>query len=246
MLRTLWFTFLRLVVAVLRWPLFLTFVTHGRENLPAHGPYIVVTNHTGMMDSPMVFSAVPTNNWCLLAGEKWAKNPFTLWLLGLSGAIFVRRGEVDRQALKQAEEALARGAIFGLAPEGTRSKTGQMMEARGGAAYLAVRANVPIVPVGIIRSDKWASNIKQGKWTRIEAFIGEPFTLPDLGRRPKSKELGAFTELIMAHIALQLPPEYHGFYAESKALAALQAGQEPWEALTADDMVTAEMVTADR
>ena len=236
MLRTLWFSFLRLVVAVLRWPLLLSFVTHGREHLPAQGPYLVVTNHTGMMDSPMIFSAVPTNDWCLLAGEKWGKNPFTAVLLGGSGAIFVRRGEVDRQALKQAEAALARGAIFGLAPEGTRSKTGQMMEARDGAAFLAVRANVPIVPVGIIRSDKWAANFKRGKWTRIEAFIGEPFMLPDLGRRPKSKELGAFTELIMAHIAAQLPPEYHGFYAQSPALAALQQGQDPWQALCNDEV----------
>ncbi|MDA0243153.1 MAG: lysophospholipid acyltransferase family protein [Chloroflexi bacterium] len=236
MLRPLWYNLLHLVVAILRWPLMLTFITHGREKLPARGPYLVVTNHTGIMDSPMIFTAVPTYDWGLLAGEKWGKNPLTSWLLGLSGAIFIKRGEVDRQALKEAEAALQRGCIFGLAPEGTRSKTGQMIQARDGAAFLAVRANVPIVPVGIIRSDQWAANWKRGRWTRIEAFIGEPFMLPDLGRRPKGKEFGAFTELIMAHIAAELPPQYHGFYADSPALAALQQGEDPWQALVNEQL----------
>lgn len=240
MLRAVWFNFLRLVVAILRRILFITFVAHGRERIPAKGPYLVVTNHMGIMDSPLIFTTVPTNDWRLMAGEKWGKNPLTSWMLRLSGAVFVKRGEVDRQALKEAEEALVGGAVFGLAPEGTRSKTGHMMKARDGASYLAVRAGVPILPIGSVNTDKWAANYKQWRWSTLEAFVGEPFTLPDLGRRPRSKELAAYTHLIMVHIALQLPPEYHGYYANSPALAALQQGEDPWphclaaEGLTAD------------
>jgi 1-acyl-sn-glycerol-3-phosphate acyltransferase len=62
----------------------------------------------------------------------------------------------------------------------------------------------------------------------MQVHIGKPFQLPDLGHRPKPRELEAFTELIMVHIARLLPERYHGYYAESLALAALRAGQDPW------------------
>ncbi|MBK7893906.1 MAG: 1-acyl-sn-glycerol-3-phosphate acyltransferase [Anaerolineaceae bacterium] len=73
---------------------------------------------------------------------------------GLAGAIYINRGEVDRQGLRDALAAIERGVVFGLAPEGSRSKTGQMQEAKVGAAYLANRANIPILPVGFENNDQ--------------------------------------------------------------------------------------------
>jgi hypothetical protein len=62
----------------------------------------------------------------------------------------------------------------------------------------------------------------------MHIVIGQPFELPDLGYRPKPRDLEAFTELIMVHIASLLPERYHGYYAGHPALTALKAGQDPW------------------
>jgi 1-acyl-sn-glycerol-3-phosphate acyltransferase len=58
--------------------------------------------------------------------------------------------------------------------------------------------------------------------------VGPPFTLPDIGRRPRSADLAAYTHLIMVHVAALLPERYWGYYAGSPALEALVAGEDPW------------------
>jgi len=200
----------------------------GREHIPAQGPYLVTVNHMSMADTPLLFVAFPTMPWRFFAGEKWQDH--WLWgpFMGSLGAIYVRRDEADRRAIQEALAALQEGAVFGLAPEGTRSKVGAMQPAKAGAAYLGSRSQVPIVPVGVINSDKLFANARHLRRTHITVTIGEPYELPDLGRRARSADLEALTHLIMIHIASLLPERYHGVYAGSPALAALQAGEDPW------------------
>lgn len=200
----------------------------GRENIPAQGPYIVTLNHTSVADTPLLLMGFPLVEWAFFAGEKWRNHtiygPIMAWL----GAIYINRGEVDRQGLRDALAAIDRGVVFGLAPEGSRSKNGQMQEAKVGAAYLANRANVPILPVGFENNDQLFANFKRGRITRSVLRIGKPYTLPEIGRRAKGADLAAFTHLIMVKVAALLPPRYWGVYADSPALAALLAGEDPW------------------
>jgi hypothetical protein len=105
-----------------------------------------------------------------------------------------------------------------------------MQTAKVGAAYLATRSNVPILPVGFENNDLLFANFKQLRRTQSKLIIGEPYTLPEIGRRPKAADLTAYTHLIMVKIAALLPPRYHGIYADSPALAALLAGEDPWPA----------------
>jgi 1-acyl-sn-glycerol-3-phosphate acyltransferase len=203
-------------------------VVNGRENIPASGPYIVAVNHMSVADTPILLISFPIIRWRFFAGEKWRTHwlygPIMAWL----GAIYINRGAVDRAALKEALAALHKGHVFGLAPEGSRSKVGYMQEARGGVAYLASRANVPILPVGLVNTDVLFANARRLRRTQLEAHIGRSFTLPDLARRPRAADMDAFTHYIMVHIAAQLPPRYHGIYADSPALSALLAGEDPW------------------
>ncbi len=203
----------------------------GRENIPPSGSYIVVTNHMSTVDTPLLLISFPVQRWHFFAGEKWQDH--WLWgpLMGWLGAIYIDRENVDRAAVRTALEALADGQKFGLAPEGRRSKVGHMQEAKDGAAFLATRANVPILPVGIINSDILWENARNHKRTPVTVNIGKPFMLPDLDRRVRSRDLPIYTEYIMAHIANQLPERYHGVYADSPALAALQQQEDPWQAL---------------
>lgn len=201
---------------------------NGRNHLPAHGPYLVVLNHTSTVDTPVLLLTFPLMKWRFFAVEKWKTHPIFGPIMAWLGAIYVARDEVDRQQLREALAAIEQGVVFGLAPEGTRSKTGQMMAAKDGAAYLASRTNIPIIPVGLVNCDVIFENFKQFKTTPVQVNIGEPFYLPDLGRRVRAKDLPAFTDYIMVHIAKQLPVKYHGVYADSPALNALQHGEDAW------------------
>ena len=200
----------------------------GRENIPESGPYIIVVNHMSKADPPLLYIAFPPMRLRFFAGEKWESHFLFGPIMKMVGAIYINRGEVDRGALREAMEALRNGSIFGLAPEGTRSRVGHLIKAKDGAAYLASRAGVPLLPVGVVNTEKVGENVKRLRRTQLEVKIGEPFVLPDLGRRAKGKDLEAYTHLIMVRIAHLLPERYHGYYADSPALAALQRGEDPW------------------
>ncbi|MEI2611848.1 MAG: lysophospholipid acyltransferase family protein [Candidatus Promineifilaceae bacterium] len=220
--------FLRLIVKLVVYLFFGTYKVVGYENCPAKGPYILVTNHMSAADVPVLLISFPGLAPRFFAGEKWESHWFFGPLMKWGGAIYIKRGEVDRKALKEGLEAIEQGAVFGLAPEGTRSRVRQMLRGRDGAAYLASKANVPILPVGLVNTDVVFANARHLRRTRLECHIGKPFMLPDLGHRPKSYELSAYTHLIMVQIAALLPERYYGYYADSPALAALLRGEDAW------------------
>jgi 1-acyl-sn-glycerol-3-phosphate acyltransferase len=200
----------------------------GWENVPGKGPYIMAVNHLSKADPPLILITWPLEGMRFFAGEKWEKH----WIFGpamrATGAIYINRGQVDRRALREGLRALEQGSIFGLAPEGTRSRVGSLIEARDGTAYLATRAKVPIVPVGLVNTDVLFRNALRLRRTKMSMNIGRPIDLPDIGKRPKSSDLAAYTHLIMVHIARQLPKRYWGYYAGSPALRALLNDEDPW------------------
>lgn len=205
-----------------------TLAITGRENIPPKGPYIVVINHMSKADPPLMLITLPKVKLRFFAGEKWQRHVIFSPLLEWGGAIYINRGQVDRRALREALNALKNGSVFALAPEGTRSRIGALIKARDGAAYLATRAKVPLLPVGISNTDILGYNMARMKHTDLEIRIGKPFSLPDLDQRPRGSELAAYTHLIMVHIAALLPRRHWGYYADSQALAALLCGEDPW------------------
>lgn len=223
-----WFFIGRLLVRFFSYFALISYHCHGRENLPKSGPYMVCANHMSFWDTQAIVVGMPIVPWKLFAKEEFEKHPIAGPVFRQSGAIFINRQEADRQAIRQALEAIEAGHVFGIAPEGTRSEMGQLIEAKDGASYLASRGNIPIVPIGVINTDQWRQNIRRLRWTKLQVVIGEPFYLPDLGRKVRSRDLPLFTHLIMVKIAALLPERYHGFYADSPALAALQQGDDPW------------------
>lgn len=225
----LWrYRIMKVAMTICRLLLLARIEVHGREYIPSSGPYIVVLNHTSAVDTPVLLLAFPLQRWRFFAVEKWRRHPIFGPLMGWLGAIYIARDEVDRHQMRQALDAIAQGTAFGVAPEGTRSKTGQMNAAKDGAAYLAARTGVPILPVGLENTDVLFTNFKRLKGTAVRVHIGPPFHLPPLEHRVRSQDLPTYTHYIMAHLAAQLPARYHGAYADSPALAALQQGSDPW------------------
>jgi len=132
------------------------------------------------------------------------------------------RENTDFSAVRQALEYLKMGAILGIAPEGTRSKeTRGLLEGKQGAALLAARAMVPIVPVGIVGSEFIKSSLLKLRRAPVSITIGEPYHLPAFDHENRQKWLTQCTDEIMCRIAALLPPAYRGFYADHPRLQEL-------------------------
>jgi 1-acyl-sn-glycerol-3-phosphate acyltransferase len=128
------------------------------------------------------------------------------------GVIWVHRGLPDRRAIQAALAGLREGRLVGVAPEGRESLTGGLEEGTGGAAYIALKAGVPIVPVTFIGTENYRiySNLKRLRRTQVSMTVGPMFTLEQLPDKRESVRVG--TRLIMERLAMQLPPEHQGVY----------------------------------
>ena len=185
----------------------------GMAHLPDQGPYLLVTNHLHWLDPPLLLAVIP-HQAHVFAAEKWERHWFLGPLMRSLDAIFVQRGEVDRKALRQALAILKGGGVLGMAPEGTRSKTGGLQQGRSGAAYLAYRAGVPVVPVVTWGQKGVFPTLRQLRRARVHVVFGEPFSPPPVEGKAGAAEAHAFSEEIMYRLAAILPPEYRGVYAD--------------------------------
>lgn len=190
----------------------------GRENLEVEGPCLVLLNHLSVFDPPLVGLLLPRRGWAL-AAEKYRRHPLFGPVMRFVGVIFVRRGEMDRRALRAALKVLREGGLVAMAPEGTRSKTGQLQQAKEGAAYLASRTDATIVPIAIAGTEKVVRSLKRLRRGRVRVVIGEPFKLPPSDGPVKGPQLAAYTDLIMCRLATLLPESYQGFYRDRCVLS---------------------------
>lgn len=211
-----WYWFVRKVI---QWilPLVADHEIVGQENIPKTGPYIVVTNHLALPDPPVILTALPVKTR-VFAGSTWRIHPIFGPLLSSMGAIWVRRGEVDRKALREASEFLEKGGILSLAIEGTRSRTGGLQKGKTGAAYLALRYDAPILPVVVTGTEQLLHNLARLRRTQLRTVIGKPFRLPPPDGRLRSQDLDAYTDLIMLELARLLPERYRGVYKDDPRL----------------------------
>jgi 1-acyl-sn-glycerol-3-phosphate acyltransferase len=132
----------------------------------------------------------------------------------------LRRRSSDRAALEAALQALRRGWVVGISPEGRRSPDGALVRGHAGAAFLARRGNVPIVPVAITNTAQIGASLRRLRRAQVTVRVGEPFRLPRASRPPSRATRRDDTDRIMCRIAELLPPRCHGVYAGHRYLAA--------------------------
>jgi 1-acyl-sn-glycerol-3-phosphate acyltransferase len=191
----------------------------GKENLPPSGPIIAVCNHVHMFDSIIHVINMQPRDSIFLAKEElfhfWP-NPFFLFLMKVTESIPVaRRGTMDERnaAVQQAQQVLEEGMVLGIYPEGTRSKDGTLNPPHPGAARLALRTGVPLIPVSICGTEKlrgigWLSR------PRVTLTFGKPFYLPPAEGALSFTKLQKLSNFIMEQVRVLLPAEYHGKYGE--------------------------------
>ena len=185
----------------------------GVERIPQTDGFLLVTNHTSRLDTPLLSVVSPRRIYPLTA-DKYRTFPVFNWILNVGEAIWINRSEFDREALVKSIDVLRRGDVLGIAPEGSRSPDGVLQRAKPGVAFLAARTGVSVVPVAITGTRSMAQDFRRLRRMRIRVVFGEPFRLPKYGKL-STDELAVATDLIMGRIAALLPPAYRGVYASS-------------------------------
>lgn len=143
-----------------------------------------------------------------MAKQELFHSSFSEFIVRAYGAFPVRRGELDRDAFRQALETLKKGQVLGMFPEGKRSFDSQLLPIQPGTAFIAARSGVPLLPVGISGSEqvKGISVIIQRPCISVK--IGPPFTLPYNKDKPVRSQIPQLSDIILEHIAELLPPSY--------------------------------------
>lgn len=153
----------RLVLFILR-----RWKVEGAENLPPAGGVLVVSNHASYWD-PVVVGCALGRQVHFMAKADLFKIPLLGPVIRALGAFPVQRGSGDRQAIRRALELLGEGRVVGIFPEGTRSKTGELLDPHRGAAMLALKAKVPVLPVALLNTP--------GLRGRVRVRVGKPVQL---------------------------------------------------------------------
>jgi 1-acyl-sn-glycerol-3-phosphate acyltransferase len=193
----------------------------GLNNVPRQGGVLVVSNHLHNADPVLISVAMP-RPMHYMAKKELMTVPVIGKAIRYGGAFPVDRGKADRHAIQMATDRLQQGIAVGMFPEGTRSPTRRIERVLPGAGLIALRGNVPILPIAIVGSERLPFNgskqmheTSDGRW-RVTVTIGEPFTLPlgPDGKRLSSEEA---INVAMERVAAMLPESYRGIYGTGDA-----------------------------
>jgi 1-acyl-sn-glycerol-3-phosphate acyltransferase len=193
----------------------------GREHLPRAGAGIVVSNHIAAVDPGVLIALLP-RPLALMSKVENARGLLKLFI-PLMGAFTVRRGTADRRALRAAEQVLEHGQLLCMFPEGTRSASGVLGPAHGGAALLAIKTMAPIIPVAITGTSRFF--LRRIPWLglpRVTVTVGAPFVVRSPGGAPQRGQREQVTGEIMASIAALLPHDLRGAHAGEAPDAQVQ------------------------
>ena len=171
----------------------------GLRHLWRRGGAIVVSNHWALSD-PILIALISPRIIHFMAKQELFHNPIARFLLmrGLY-AFPVNRKQADMVSLKQAMRVLQKGRVFGIFPEGRRSVTGELDELQRGAAFLALRCKVPIIPI--------YSDPRTYRKLRINMIVGEPMDASAIAAAHKGKSVDVVTQAIadkLQQLRLQL------------------------------------------
>ena len=217
-------TFLRITRAVARFILKIIarIDIEGSIDYPSGG-LIVTGNHVGRLEAFLVILMANRDDIVLILAEKYRKYAFWRYVARKVDAIWVNRFDADLAAMREVMKRLQRGEVLAVAPEGTRSPTATLLPGKPGAAYLAGKTNLPIIPIGVTGTEDRVvvERLKRLRRLDIRARVGEPYRLPPMPRGDRDAWLHTQTDEIMCQIAALLPPDHRGVYSDHPRLWTL-------------------------
>jgi 1-acyl-sn-glycerol-3-phosphate acyltransferase len=194
----------------------------GFKYLPLGG-FVIAANHIGRLDAALAYYVLDRPDIIMVVAEKYEKYAIFRWLVKLTNGMFVDRYNSDIHAIRETLRRLKQGQVFTITPEGTRSRTGNLIEAKPGGTYLAWKAGVPVVPVALTGTEDAVvvERLKHFKRLNVKIVAGQPFTLSSIKGKDRDAAMQQYTDEVMCRIAALLPPERRGVYAQHPRLKEL-------------------------
>lgn len=178
--------------------------THGLGNIPAGGA-IIAGNHVSHMDPVLLWCCAPRPVHFMAKRELW-DGWFLRWFLPRAWAFPVNRGGADRSAIESATRFLKDGDLVGIFPEGTRAQDAESLgEAHGGAAFIAMRAGVPVVPAAFVGTENVMPKGKRlPRLRRVTVSFGQPIDPASFTQGGRKERVDAMTSAIMDRISAEI------------------------------------------
>jgi 1-acyl-sn-glycerol-3-phosphate acyltransferase len=193
------------------------------ENLPTDGPIIVTSNHIGFLDGILI-PAIPTAsshpNLIVIVAEKYEEKPIYKWAVKHLGFMFIDRFNPDIYTVREVVKRLKNNGLMIMAPEGTRSLNGALIEGKQGAVYFAAKTKASVVPMSLVGCEEKTIKQRLTKLKKLDITItvGKPFKIPSLPHDNRDEFLQKYTDEIMCQIAALLPPSHRGVYSQHPRL----------------------------
>ena len=183
----------------------------GQECVPPYGPLIVISNHLSYNDPPALFASLPRSLNYLGKVELFS-NPVKRTVMRWVNVFPLDRRGTGVDGMRSALDLLARDRALVIFPEGRISLDKSLERAKGGAAFLAIKSQAPILPVGISGTEKFPPWRMVFPFCRYRVNIGPPFTPPVLEGRVGREAINGVADMMMNRIAVLIPEEYRGVY----------------------------------
>jgi 1-acyl-sn-glycerol-3-phosphate acyltransferase len=193
----------------------------GLENIPAEGGVIFATNHMSRLDIPLLLINPRRTDLTALVADKYQRYWLFKFIVNTGGGVWLDRSKADFGAFREAARILKEGRPLGIAPEGTRSNIGKLLEGKAGTALLAYRTGAPVVPIAITGTESGMRDILLLRRPRLKASFGAPIVIESFERDQREAALQRYTDEIMCRIAAMMPEKYWGFYADHPRLKEL-------------------------
>ncbi len=222
------YRFLRATLPSLVMPYFKVTV-EGLQHVPATGPAVIAGNHLSFVDSFVLALALPRPLYYLGKSDYW-ESARTRWLVAGAGVVPVHRDGGDRGegSLRAGVQLLQRGDLLGIYPEGTRSPDGRLYRGKTGPVRMALEADAPVVPFGVIGSDiAMPQDRRVIRRAPITLRFGRPIDLSRYrDRRTDPLVLRSATDELMYEIMLLSGQEYVDEYASHVKSGAVDLDEE--------------------
>ncbi|MBN2658100.1 MAG: 1-acyl-sn-glycerol-3-phosphate acyltransferase [Spirochaetales bacterium] len=185
------------------------------SKIPEKGPAILITNHVSNLEGPLFYVNLRPRKTIAMAKAELFDKFFTRVILSTWDAVPIKRGSIDMQAMKACFKVLEEDNFLCIAPEGTRSKTGQLIRGKAGTTFFATQKKVPIIPMAHWGLLDYEGSEKSLFRRKVRIAVGKPFYV-------EKKEPGKITsedrqkmaDEMMYQIAACLPEELRGYYGD--------------------------------
>jgi len=189
--------------------------------VPQAGPLLMMVNHTSNLEGPMLYAFLQPRPLHALAKQELWEQKFMAYLMNMWKSIPVDRQNMGRSTMDVCFKVLEDRHILAIAPEGTRSKDGNLQEGKGGVAFIAHKKDVPMIPVAVMGFPSFSKNIKRLRRTVITIKVGEVFEIVQKGGRIDADTRQALADEIMMRLAIMMPNEMRGHYKDKDIVFTL-------------------------